>query len=41
MADYQKVLFASIYLEGKADHWFQSHYENFDGLRWDAFAQDM
>ena len=36
-----KVLFASIYLEGKVDHWFQAHFESLEGLCWNAFVHDL
>lgn len=41
MPDDKKVLFSSIYLEGKADHWFQSTYDSFDRLSWENFVRDL
>ncbi|KAF9623238.1 hypothetical protein IFM89_000727 [Coptis chinensis] len=41
IAEDQKVLFDSLYFEGKVETWFQSFYETYEGITWDDFTKTI
>lgn len=39
--DYEKIVFASIHMEGLADHWYMNFIEGRENMPWERFAEKL